>query len=263
MTRPKDPERLPTLFVAHGAPPLLDDAGGSPSSRHGAGSLPRPRSISMVSAHWEAAPRDARRDSAPCRWSTTSTASRALLRADLRGAGRARARRARARADAGPARDPPRTRARARSRRVRSAGRDVPRGRRPRAPDVAAERGAEGAVRARPRARAAARRGRADHRQRLHHAQPARGRLERHVARRPRWASEFDAGRQRRSRASDVDALLDYQRKGPGVRIALPTREHFVPLLVALGAAHDEESVQFPINGFWLGSLTRRSVQFG
>jgi aromatic ring-opening dioxygenase catalytic subunit (LigB family) len=40
-------------------------------------------------------------------------------------------------------------------------------------------------------------------------------------------------------------------------------REHFVPLLVAIGAADDGERVQFPISGFWLSSLTRRSVQFG
>jgi aromatic ring-opening dioxygenase catalytic subunit (LigB family) len=47
------------------------------------------------------------------------------------------------------------------------------------------------------------------------------------------------------------------------VNIALPTREHFVPLLVSLGAADATDAVTFPITGFWLGSLTRRSVQFG
>ncbi|HEX2268773.1 MAG TPA: hypothetical protein VHH35_04540 [Pyrinomonadaceae bacterium] len=53
-----------------------------------------------------------------------------------------------------------------------------------------------------------------------------------------------------------------YKAKGPGARLALPTREHFVPLLVAAGAA-ERESVEYPINGFWMGSMTRRSVQFG
>jgi 4,5-DOPA dioxygenase extradiol len=79
----------------------------------------------------------------------------------------------------------------------------------------------------------------------------------------PAWAQEFDAWTEDALRQRDVDALLDYQRKGPGARIALPTREHFVPLLVTLGAAEEGESLQFPISGFWLGSLTRRSVQFG
>lgn len=58
-------------------------------------------------------------------------------------------------------------------------------------------------------------------------------------------------------------SILMIQRKGPGAQMALPTREHFVPLLVALGAAAEGEAVQFPISGFWMGSLARRSVQFG
>jgi hypothetical protein len=48
------------------------------------------------------------------------------------------------------------------------------------------------------------------------------------------------------------------------VRLALPTYEHFVPVIVSLGAAADpSDAVRFPIAGFWLGSMTRRSAQFG
>jgi 4,5-DOPA dioxygenase extradiol len=79
----------------------------------------------------------------------------------------------------------------------------------------------------------------------------------------PSWATEFDQWTADALARNDVDSLLDYVQKGPGARLALPTREHFVPLLVSLGAAADGESVAFPISGFWLGSLTRRSVQFG
>jgi 4,5-DOPA dioxygenase extradiol len=79
----------------------------------------------------------------------------------------------------------------------------------------------------------------------------------------PAWASEFDAWTADALMRGDVDALLDYGEKAPGARIALPTREHFVPLLVNAGAAADNERVQFPITGFWMGSLARRSVQFG
>ena len=81
----------------------------------------------------------------------------------------------------------------------------------------------------------------------------------------PAWASEFDAWAKDALERKDVDALLDYRRRAPGVRLALPTPEHFVPVLVALGAAADDPAaeVQFPIEGFWGGSATRRSVQFG
>jgi 4,5-DOPA dioxygenase extradiol len=37
----------------------------------------------------------------------------------------------------------------------------------------------------------------------------------------------------------DVDALCDYEAKGPGAKIAHPTADHFVPLLLTLGAATD------------------------
>ena len=61
----------------------------------------------------------------------------------------------------------------------------------------------------------------------------------------------------------DIDALLDYRRRAPGVRESLPTHEHFVPVIVAAGAA-GEHPVTFPITGFWFGGpMTRRSVQFG
>lgn len=79
----------------------------------------------------------------------------------------------------------------------------------------------------------------------------------------PAWAKEFDHWTGEALVRRDVDTLLDYQAKGPGSQIALPTREHFIPLLVSLGAAAEDETVKFPISGFWLGSLTRRSVQFG
>ena len=80
----------------------------------------------------------------------------------------------------------------------------------------------------------------------------------------PAWAAEFDAWASEAIARRDVDAILDYERRAPAVELALPTREHFVPLAVALGAAGGASGpVTFPITGFWGGSLTRRSVEFG
>jgi 4,5-DOPA dioxygenase extradiol len=81
----------------------------------------------------------------------------------------------------------------------------------------------------------------------------------------PAWASEFDAWARDAIERKDVDALLDFRRRAPGARLALPTPEHFVPVIVALGAAADDSAaaVKFPIEGFWAGSATKRSVQFG
>ncbi|HMG54338.1 MAG TPA: class III extradiol ring-cleavage dioxygenase [Kofleriaceae bacterium] len=79
----------------------------------------------------------------------------------------------------------------------------------------------------------------------------------------PAWATEFDAWSADVLARRDVDALLDYRARAPGVREALPSHEHFVPVVVAAGAAL-ESPASFPITGFWFGgAMTRRSVQFG
>jgi 4,5-DOPA dioxygenase extradiol len=77
----------------------------------------------------------------------------------------------------------------------------------------------------------------------------------------PSWASEFDAWTGAALERHDVDGLMQYMDK-PGAKVSLPTQEHFVPLLVALGAA-SADPVRFPITGFFAGSFTKRSVQFG
>jgi len=49
-------ERMPALYIGHGAPPLLDDALWSSQLHSLASDLPRPTAILIVSAHWESAP---------------------------------------------------------------------------------------------------------------------------------------------------------------------------------------------------------------
>lgn len=81
----------------------------------------------------------------------------------------------------------------------------------------------------------------------------------------PAWAQEFDAWVADALSRLDVDALVDFQSRAPGVEMALPTWEHYAPVLVATGAVADEEpQVKFPITGWWMdGAFTKRSVQFG
>jgi 4,5-DOPA dioxygenase extradiol len=81
----------------------------------------------------------------------------------------------------------------------------------------------------------------------------------------PAWAAEFDAWAADVLTRRDVDALLDYRQRAPGVREALPTHEHFVPVIVSMGAAIDDPkaTARFPITGFAYGTATKRSVQLG
>ncbi|HEY3382546.1 MAG TPA: class III extradiol ring-cleavage dioxygenase [Vicinamibacterales bacterium] len=81
----------------------------------------------------------------------------------------------------------------------------------------------------------------------------------------PQWAKEFDAWAADALSRFDVDALMDFQVRAPAARTALPTWEHYAPLLVAAGAVADEPPrTSFPITGWWMdGAFTKRSVQFG
>src|SRR5207244_475806 len=67
----------------------------------------------------------------------------------------------------------------------------------------------------------------------------------------PAWASELDAWAADVLLRRDADALVQYRAVAPGVRQALPTVEHFVPVIVALGASlPDGGAATFPITGF-------------
>jgi 4,5-DOPA dioxygenase extradiol len=81
----------------------------------------------------------------------------------------------------------------------------------------------------------------------------------------PQWAHEFDAWAGEALARLDIDALERFAQIAPGARQALPTWEHYAPVLVAAGAALEERpKVAFPIVGWWMGTaFTKRSVQFG
>jgi 4,5-DOPA dioxygenase extradiol len=76
----------------------------------------------------------------------------------------------------------------------------------------------------------------------------------------PEWSTEFDRWVATALERRDRDALAGF-RDVPPARFAHPTVEHFVPLLVAAGAADPDAPWTAVITGYWLG-LSKRSVQF-
>lgn len=75
------------------------------------------------------------------------------------------------------------------------------------------------------------------------------------------WNADFDAWAADALRRGDVNELADYRAKAPGLALAHPTVEHLVPLFVTLGAATDPQTpVQMAIEGtVWANS--KRSFQ--
>jgi 4,5-DOPA dioxygenase extradiol len=77
----------------------------------------------------------------------------------------------------------------------------------------------------------------------------------------PGWSVDFDEWARESLARGDVDELMDFRRRAPGMPYAHPTIEHFAPLFVTLGAASDpERAPDTTIEGFFLG-LAKRSFQ--
>jgi 4,5-DOPA dioxygenase extradiol len=75
------------------------------------------------------------------------------------------------------------------------------------------------------------------------------------------WARAFDGWVQERIEARDYQALANYE-SAPFARDAVPTSEHYEPLLVAAGAAGDDPP-RVIVEAFHYGTLSMRSVAFG
>ena len=73
----------------------------------------------------------------------------------------------------------------------------------------------------------------------------------------------FDAWVMDRLEKRDNESLFKYEEIAPGVKQALPTVEHFVPLLVAYGAAYDDNAGMLTgVENAPDATGTRRSLQF-
>ncbi len=77
----------------------------------------------------------------------------------------------------------------------------------------------------------------------------------------PGWSLDFDAWAREALERGDVETLARYATAAPGMPYAHPTEEHLVPMFVALGAADQVDAARSSaIDGFWMG-LSKRSFQ--
>ncbi|TDO96791.1 4,5-DOPA dioxygenase extradiol [Marinomonas balearica] len=77
------------------------------------------------------------------------------------------------------------------------------------------------------------------------------------------WSVEFDELIKSSLLQRDLGQLLAQDRsKHPLWNISHPTIEHYAPLLYALGASTSTDDIRFPYEGFESGSISMRSVLF-
>jgi 4,5-DOPA dioxygenase extradiol len=76
----------------------------------------------------------------------------------------------------------------------------------------------------------------------------------------PAWSKDFDAWAADALARGDLDTLASFRSAAPGMPYAHPTVEHYTPLFVTLGAASDPETPGDQLfEGFWMG-LSKRSL---
>ncbi len=77
----------------------------------------------------------------------------------------------------------------------------------------------------------------------------------------PQWSVEFDQWAAEALNRGDVDELFAFRERAPGMPYAHPTVEHFAPIFVTLGAAaKPDRKPEYAIEGFWFG-LAKRSFE--
>jgi 4,5-DOPA dioxygenase extradiol len=77
------------------------------------------------------------------------------------------------------------------------------------------------------------------------------------------WAAAFDAAVVKALAGRDDKALANYAALDTSAAQAVPTPDHYFPLLYALGAADGSESARSVFEGFQAGTLSMRCLQFG
>ena len=253
-------DRMPALYIGHGAPPLLDDALWSGQLGQWATDLPRPTAILIVSAHWESAPVMLSANGAPLVYDFGGFAPRYYQMTYETPDATALAQRVAAMM---PANEPVHQHT--------SRGLDhgawvplkimYPDGDIPvlqmSLPTSDPTRLLELGKRLRPlRDEGVLIIGSGF----LTHGLPYLTEF-RIDAAAPGWSTDFDAWAADAMRRGDVDALANYKAEAPGMPYSHPTVEHYTPLFVTLGAATDpEEPGEQVIDGFWMG-LSKRSLQ--
>ena len=78
------------------------------------------------------------------------------------------------------------------------------------------------------------------------------------------WAQEFDLAIKTALLAHDFAAVAKFKGIDPSlVKLSVPTTEHYLPLLYAMGASESTEKIEFPFEALQNGSISMRSVRFG
>lgn len=77
------------------------------------------------------------------------------------------------------------------------------------------------------------------------------------------WALRFETRARELMLAANHAPLVNYESLGRDAMLSAPTPDHYLPLLYVLALQRDDESVTFPVEGFDGGSVSMTTVRVG
>ena len=73
------------------------------------------------------------------------------------------------------------------------------------------------------------------------------------------WAARFQARVHEALEKRDHDTLIHFERLGRDAELSVPTPDHYLPLLYIIGAQRDGETASIPVEGIDMGSVSMLS----
>lgn len=77
------------------------------------------------------------------------------------------------------------------------------------------------------------------------------------------WAVRFEERARELLLAGEHGPLIDYETLGRDAMMSIPTPDHYLPLLYVIAQMREDEEISFPIEGFDGGSISMLSVKIG
>lgn len=77
------------------------------------------------------------------------------------------------------------------------------------------------------------------------------------------WSLEFDTYVKQHLEKGNHTALVDYLKAGKSAQLAVPTNDHYLPMLYILGVQQKSEQLRFIHHSFDMGSISMRSFVLG
>jgi 4,5-DOPA dioxygenase extradiol len=77
------------------------------------------------------------------------------------------------------------------------------------------------------------------------------------------WNVEFDQFVKDQLENRNFEPLINYEKAGTAARLSIPTNDHYLPLMYALGLISKNEDIKHIYEGYQFGSLSMRCFQAG